>query len=343
MSLSNEPIKAGQNPIVIVQAGCLASEHERTMRYGDYANGYVILDKIGEGGMSVVYLARDPQHRTKVVVKQLKEQLATDVEFVARFRQAASIMRALHHPNLASVMNYIEQDGNCLVVEEYLPGGSLADLMDRGERIPEAQALAWCRDVLRGVDHAHQNGVVHRDLKPGNLMLDAHGAIKVTDFGIARAFGGPRLTRTRAEMGTPSYMSPEQIRNPEKAYHLTDVYSMGVVLYELLTRRIPFERDSDFDTKQAVVKDPPPPPRHLNPNISIELEGIILKALRKDPSKRYGGCSEFAHRIDSYLRGVPPVEPGIMEWMRAHPWKVALVLLVVAIALLTGLLKHKAL
>jgi serine/threonine protein kinase len=312
------------------------------MRHGDHANGYVILDEIGEGGMSIVYLAHDTEHRNKVVVKQLKQQLATDAEFVARFRQAATIMQALRHPNLASVIDYIEQDGLCLVVEEYLAGGSLADLIDRGERISEEQALAWCRDVLRGVDHAHQNGVVHRDLKPGNLMLDGRGTIKVTDFGIAKAFGGPRLTRTRAEMGTPAYMSPEQIRNPQKAYHLTDVYSMGVVLYELLTHKIPFERNSDFDTKQAVVKDPPPPPRYLNPNISVELESIVLKALRKDPSQRYGGCSEFASRIDSYLKGVPPVTPGVTEWVKAHPWKAVLLLLVVVFALVVGLLQNRA-
>jgi serine/threonine-protein kinase len=291
--------------------------------------------------MSTVYLARAPEHRHKVVVKQLKEQLATDAEFVARFRQAATIMRELHHPNLATVIDYIEQDGHCLLVEEYLPGGSLADLMDRGEKISQEQALSWCRDILRAIDHAHQNGVVHRDLKPGNLMLDGHGTIKVTDFGIAKAFGGARLTRTRAEMGTPAYMSPEQIRTPQKAYHLTDVYSMGVVLYELLTRRIPFEGDSDFDTKQAVVKDPPPPPRHLNPSISVELEGIILKALRKDPSRRYGGCSEFASRIDSYLKGVQPATRGVMEWVRAHPWKAALLLLVVVFVLLAGLLQNR--
>jgi len=304
------------------------------MRYGDHANGYVILSEIGEGGMSIVYLARNRQHGNKVVVKQLKDQLATDTEFVGRFRQAATIMRELRHPNLASVITYIEKSGDCLMVEEFLPGGSLADLIDRGETISEHQALSWCRDVLRAVDYAHQNGVVHRDLKPGNLMLDDHGTIKVTDFGIAKAFGGPRLTRTRAEMGTAAYMSPEQIRNPQKAYHLTDVYSMGVVLYELLTLRVPFQRDSDFNTKQAVVKEPPPLPRDLNPNISKELEGIVLKALRKDPSQRYGGCAEFASRIDFYLKGVPPVTRGPAEWVRERTWKAALLVLVAVFAFL---------
>lgn len=280
--------------------------------------------------MSTVYLADDARNGHAVVLKQLKDEFIVDPDFVTRFKQEAQIMGRLQHPNLAKVLKYIEWEGACLLVEEYLPGGSLADRMSSGHRIPEQQALRWCRDALLGIDCAHRDGILHRDLKPGNLMFDAAGNIKITDFGIAKVFGGPKLTRTRSEMGTPAYMSPEQIRSPQKAYHLTDVYSMGVVLYELLTNKVPFDRDSDFDVRQAVVKEPPPPPRRLNPAITSELQSIVLKAIEKDPSQRFGGCAEFAARIDSYLKPRPLRQRW--AWAREHP--VAAVLLLIAVVAL---------
>jgi serine/threonine protein kinase len=287
------------------------------MRPGDWINGYFIQRRIGEGGMSVVYLARD-SHGVEVAVKRLKDDYASDPEFVQRFEQEAAIMGTLQHPNVAQVINYVPHAHESVLVEEYLPGGSLADRIEEG-RIPQKQALLWCHDALLGVDSAHQKGILHRDLKPGNLMFDAAGNIKVTDFGIAKVFGGPKLTRTRSEMGTPAYMSPEQISSPQEAYHLTDVYSMGVVLYELLTGRVPFEGKGDFDTKQAVLKEPPPSPRRHNPEISKNLERLVLKALKKNQAQRYGGCGEFAAQIDSYLRGEPfPFSLG--DWIQEHPW-----------------------
>jgi serine/threonine-protein kinase len=290
--------------------------------------GYVIQGRIGEGGMSVVYLARNRTGR-EVAVKRLKDEYASDPEFVRRFELEAEILGTLQNPHVAQIVEYIPRPGEFLLVEEYLSGGSLADKMDDGP-IPEKQALAWCHDALLGVDSAHQKGILHRDLKPGNLMFDERDNIKVTDFGIAKVFGGPRLTKTRSEMGTPAYMSPEQIRSPDKAYHLTDVYSMGVVLYELLTGRVPFERDGDFDTKQAVVKEPPPPPRQHNPAISKDLEKIVLKALEKNQARRYGGCAEFASQIESYLRG-QPVPFSFKDWIREHQRLTAALLAIVTL------------
>ena len=305
------------------------------MEPGEQVGDYIIIRQIGEGGMSVVYLAEHKDHGTQAVVKRLRQQLALNEQLVKYFVQGARIMHELRHPHLAAVYDYIEQGDRYFMVEEYLSGGSLADLLDKGEAISQEEALRWCRDALRAVDYAHQSGIVHRDLKPGNLMLNQEREVKVTDFGIARVFGGPRLTKTGDEKGTPLYMSPEQIRTPDKVDHSTDVYSMGVVLYELLTRRLPFDGDSEFDIKQAVVREPPPPPRQLNRNISREAERIVLKALQKRPENRFSGCGEFALDIDRCLssrkaarpstpRGVssrenrPPVW-NPLKWIKAHP------------------------
>jgi serine/threonine protein kinase len=163
------------------------------MEPGDRVDVYVIVRKIGEGGMSIVYRAEHREYKTKVVVKQLRQTLAFDEQLVQRFAQSAEIMQRLQHPHLARVLKYIEPD---LVVEEYLSGGSLADLLDKGEPVSKEDALRWCRDALRAVNYAHEWRIIHRDLKPGNLMLDDNRQVKVTDFGIARVFGGPRFTKT---------------------------------------------------------------------------------------------------------------------------------------------------
>ena len=287
------------------------------MQPGDLIGEFTIVRQIGEGGMAIVCLAEHQSDRTQVVVKQLRDQLAFDRQLVERFAQSAQIMRELRHPHLARVIEYLERDGRYFVVEEYLAGGSLADLLDRGDPYPERDALCWCRDALRAVNYAHENGIVHRDLKPGNLMLDDQRRVKVTDFGIARVFGGPRLTRTGREMGTPTYMSPEQIRSPHQVDHLTDVYSMGVVLYELLTHRVPFDGESDFEIKSQVVRDPPVPPRQIAPSLSPRLEAIVLKAVAKEPADRFGGCAEFALELESCMtRGAP----GAVARWRTGAW-----------------------
>jgi uncharacterized cupredoxin-like copper-binding protein len=306
--------------------------------------------------MSVVYLAEHKDHGTLAVVKRLRQQLALNEQLVKYFVQGARIMHELRHPHLAAVYDYIEQGDRYFMVEEYLSGGSLADLLDKKEPISQEEALRWCRDALRAVDYAHQSGIVHRDLKPGNLMLNQERQVKVTDFGIARVFGGPRLTKTGDEKGTPLYMSPEQIRTPDKVDHLTDVYSMGVVLYELLTRRLPFDGDSEFDIKQAVVREPPAPPRQLNRSISREAERIVLKAMQKRPENRFSGCGEFALDIDRCLslrktpkgsttkrvsnRETSPPAWNPLQWVQAHPGITAGVSLLLLALILAPFIKQ---
>src|SRR5262249_8664345 len=156
--------------------------------------------------------------------------------------------------------------GKYFMVEEYLPGGTLAHVIKSGA-YTEEEAMGWCRDALRAVDYANQNGIVHRDLKPGNLMLDEKREVKVTDFGIAKVFGNTRITRTGVSMGTAAYRSPEQIRAPHDVDHLTDVYSMGVVLYELLTGVVPFD-GTEFEIQEKAVRQPPVHPRQIKATVS---------------------------------------------------------------------------
>jgi tRNA A-37 threonylcarbamoyl transferase component Bud32 len=301
------------------------------MEPGEQIGDYIIVRLIGEGGMSMVYLAEHKDLGTPAVVKRLRQQLALDDQLVKYFVQGARIMHELRHPHLAAVYDYIEVGDRYFMVEEYLSGGSLADLLNKGEPISQEDALCWCRDALRAVDYAHQSGIVHRDLKPGNLMLNQERQVKVTDFGIARVFGGPRLTKTGDEKGTPLYMSPEQIRTPDKVDHLTDVYSMGVVLYELLTGRVPFDGESEFDIKQAVVREPPLPPRQLNRNISRDAERIVLKALQKRPENRFSGCGDFALHIDRCLSSRTGSVWNPLDWIMEHR-RIAASLLAVLLA-----------
>lgn len=284
------------------------------MRPGERIDDYTIVAKIGEGGMSVVYVAAHTSDRTRVVVKELKDEHRFDQQLVDRFLREAAILQELRHPHLARVFACLERDGKYYMIQEYLSGGSLADLMRDRAPYSESDALRWCRDALRAMNYAHENGIVHRDLKPSNLMLDDQRQIRVIDFGIARTFGDARLTRTGdGTLGTAEYMSPEQILSPDKIDHLTDVYSMGIVLYELLSGAVPFEGETPFAVQEKITRHTPPPLRQLgrgvvpmNPRstgIDAKLAKIVFRAIEKRPQRRFGGCAEFALHLDRYVRG----------------------------------------
>jgi serine/threonine-protein kinase len=286
------------------------------MRVGEIG-GFTIVSKIGEGGMSVVYLAERASDRTPVVVKELKEQYRGNQQLVDRFRREAEILQNLRHPHLAKVFDVLLLEGKHYIVQEYLSGGSLADLIREKKPYSEKEAITWCRDALRAMNYAHENGIVHRDLKPSNLMLDDQRQVRVIDFGIARAFGSERLTRTGdGSIGTLEYMSPEQILRPNQIDHLTDVYSMGIVLYELLSGSVPFEGPTPFSVQEKIARQPPPPLRQLGrgieplrPNgggIDSTLAKLVFKAIEKSPERRFGGCAEFALQLERYVKQPAP-------------------------------------
>ncbi|MGH9764939.1 MAG: serine/threonine-protein kinase, partial [Blastocatellia bacterium] len=258
-----------------------------------------------------VYLARHRHLNALAALNVLYASYTHDRGFRDRFLQEAQTQYQLQHPNIARVIDYIEQQDQYYLVVEYLPGGTITDMMDHtGGPVEVAKALTWAKQALSGLDYAHQRGVIHRDVKPSNIMFDESGCVKVVDFGIALVVGGRRLTSTGVTMGTPEYMSPEQIVRPKEVDHRTDVYSMGVVLYDTLTGRVPFEGDTDFAVRTAQVNDTPPPLRMLNPSISPALEQVVMKVLAKDPDQRYSGCGEFIGALEQFDASGNPATDG---------------------------------
>jgi len=265
-------------------------------------------NKLGEGGMGEVYLAKHNTLGSLAAVKFLPLALTNDQEFSKRFFEEAKVQARLKHANIAQVMDCIGDNGQLFLVMEYLERGTVADVIDKNKSgVEEKQALIWIKQVLSALNYAHQNGVIHRDIKPTNIMLDQHNNAKVMDFGIAIEMSGDRRTRTGISIGTPHYMSPEQIRNPKGVDHRIDVYATAIVLYEMLTGKVPFDGNSDFDIREAQVRNNPLPLRQRNFNISKELEEIVLRGLAKDPNQRYSGCGEFLQAIEYYEKQLSPI------------------------------------
>ncbi len=231
----------------------------------------------------------------RVALKFLHERFAQDAKFVERFRREASSAAGLQHPNVVGVFDRGTFDGTHYIAMEYVEGASLKDLIERGLSVGEAVEIV--RQVLAGARYAHAHGIVHRDLKPQNVLVDAEGRARVTDFGIARA-GASEITQTGSVLGTAQYLSPEQAQGlPVTA--ASDIYSIGVLLYEALTGRVPFEADSPVTVALKQVSERPRPPSELNPAVSRALDAVVLKALAKDPDNRFASAEEFEQALDA--------------------------------------------
>ena len=254
--------------------------------------GHAIVRKIGEGGMGTVYLAMDNMLQRQVAVKALKSDAAMERESMLRFQTEAVTLAKLRHPNITMLYNLVQTNGYQCMIMEYVEGDTLESLLKSKGILPVEQVLAIAIRTLDGLKHAHDKGVIHRDMKPSNLMLSTDGEVKIMDFGIARIAGGSRLTRVGQAVGTPQYMSPEQVRGQEGNY-ASDIYSFGIVLYELLTGTTPFDSDVEYEIMHAHTSRKPVPPVSLNPAIPEALNRAILKALEKDPLHRFGSAGEF--------------------------------------------------
>src|SRR3972149_3842205 len=257
---------------------------------------YRVLARLGRGGMADVYKAFQPSLDRYVAIKVLHPSMVEDKEFVGRFQREAKSVAALRHSNIIQVFDYDSQGDTYYMVMEFIDGptlkAALEEVHHRREQLPLDVALRIVSDVGSALGYAHEQGVVHRDIKPANILLDRAGRVILTDFGVAKILTGTKVTVTGTVLGTPAYMSPEQGMG-EHGDSRSDIYSLGVVLYELATGRLPFDADTPLAVLLKHVHDPLPLPREVNPSLPEDIERIILKALAKEPADRYATVQEM--------------------------------------------------
>ena len=264
---------------------------------------YRILRKLGSGGMANVYLAEDEDLGRRVAIKILSERYANDESFNERFRREAKSAASLSHPNIVSIYDRGEADGIPYIAMEVIEGRSLKELILTRGPLPLATAIDYTHQILDALRFAHRNGIIHRDIKPHNILLGAENRAKVTDFGIARA-GASQMTEVGSIMGTAQYLSPEQARGaPVTA--ASDLYSVGIVLYEMLTGQVPFSGDSAIEIAMKHLNETPRPPSSLRPELTPELDHVVLRALAKNPEDRYQASEEFSADLDRVEAGIP--------------------------------------
>lgn len=262
---------------------------------------YEIHELIGVGGMANVYRARDTIDDRTVAIKILKDEYLGNEEFIRRFKNESKAIAVLSHPNIVKVYDVSFGDRIQYIVEEYIDGITLKDYLSQQKEIKWKEAIHFTTQILRALQHAHEKGIVHRDIKPQNIMLLQDGTIKVTDFGIARFSRSETRTMTGKTIGSVHYIAPEQARGDltdEKA----DIYSVGVMLYEMVTGRLPFEADNAVSVAIMQLQADPKPPREINPSLPEGLEEITMKAMQKDPSQRYQSASEMLRDIEEFRR-----------------------------------------
>ncbi|MBM2822735.1 MAG: serine/threonine protein kinase with sensor(s) [Thermoleophilia bacterium] len=266
-----------------------------------FAGRYRIGQKLGGGGMADVYLAEDQELGRRVAIKMLHGRYANDEQFVERFRREATHAAGLSHPNIVSIFDRGEADGSYFIVMEYVEGRTLKELIRSRGPCPVPVAIAYTRQILAGLRYAHRNGVIHRDIKPHNVIVDPEGVIKVTDFGIARA-GVSQMTEEGAIIGTAQYLSPEQARGAP-VDQTSDLYSAGIVLFELLTGEVPFTGDSPVEIAMKHLAEVPPTPSELRPDVPDDLDLVVVRALAKEPADRYQSAAAMDADLETVARG----------------------------------------
>ena len=318
------------------------------------ADRYELEKLVGSGGMSSVYRAHDQLLDRKVALKILHSHYNEDEEYVERFRREARAVARLSHPNIVTVIDRGEEDGRQFIVFEYVSGENLKELVDRNGALPVRRALELALQIARGLAFAHDQGLVHRDVKPQNVLLNGEGEAKVTDFGIARSLDVEQgMTQTGTVLGTSNYIAPEQASGRPVDAH-TDVYSLGVVLHELLTGEVPFPGDNFVAVAMKHINEPPPDLLEKRPDVPLRVAAIVDRALQKDPADRFPSMHAFAAELDAALHelGSPDTDrtaivPSlVMRESRSRPirrrsrWPLVLGLLalVAAAAVVAGVL-----
>jgi serine/threonine-protein kinase len=309
---------------------------------------YTIERRLGSGGMADVYCAQDSQLGRQIALKVLHRRFARDQEFVERFRREASAAAGLQHPNVVGVFDRGEYDGTYYIAMEYLPGRTLKEVIRDEAPLDQLRAIDYGIQILQAASFAHRRGVIHRDFKPHNVIVGADDRLKVTDFGIARA-GASEMTETGSIMGTAQYLSPEQAQG-QRVGAPSDLYSIGVTLFEMLTARVPFTGESAVSIALKHVSEEPPPLRTLRPDVHPRLEQAVGRALLKDPAQRYASADEFIAALEQARAAIAsgdngggtstfvPLAPPEEHDPRGRRWPlVVLALLLLGLALGAGL------
>jgi predicted Ser/Thr protein kinase len=274
---------------------------------GTQISQYRLVEKLGEGGMGVVYKGVDVLLDRIVAVKLVSSELAANPELLERFKSEAKVQATLSHPNIATLYSYLIWEGRAVMVMEFIEGETLQQMIARRGPIPSDVAIPLFKQALAGIGAAHRRGIVHRDIKPANIMVNGEGLIKVMDFGIAKVLGATGTTRTNLQMGTVWYMAPEQVLNrPVDAR--TDIYALGVTLYEILSGQVPFRANSEYEVLTAHVQKVPELPTQHYPHIPRACVEAVMRALSKEPDRRFASTEEFSIALDQ-----PSTDMGAME------------------------------
>ena len=278
---------------------------------GSIIDHYQILDQIGKGGMGIVYKALNVNLEKFVAIKTIALGLASEEIFTSRFRTEARALAKLENPHIVHIYDMRADDNQWFIVMEYVEGITLAEKIRREKVIPWTIALPIFEQMLNAIGHAHHLGVIHRDIKPNNIMITTEGMVKITDFGLAK----DRFTRSHTQPvstgGTLYYMSPEQVKGLLFTDHRSDIYSLGLTLYEMLSGKIPFRKDdTDFTIREAIIKRQFPPPSHFNPQLPEPLDALVMKMIAKEPADRYQDIDEIKQAIDIFLRESPQTKNG---------------------------------
>ena len=263
---------------------------------GEQIHNYKITAHLGQGGMGNVYRATDTMLGREVALKMLHPQLTMQPQFLERFKKEARVLAQLLHPNIAVIYNFIEQGGNHFMVMEYVEGTNLDDLLKQHKSLPAEFIVPVFVHALEGLQHAHRKNIFHRDIKPSNIMLTPDGVVKLMDFGIAKVAGEQKMTQVNKIVGTVEFMAPELIQGRD-ASNASDIYAAGVTMYEMLSGKLPFESDTDFNLMQAILKERVKSPEKLNASIPKALGDIIMKALEKNPASRYEDARAFQRAL----------------------------------------------
>jgi serine/threonine-protein kinase len=308
---------------------------------GQTLGRYQIVEEIGKGGMGVVYKAIQPALQRHVAIKVLRPPLTFDDQFVQRFQREALAAGHLRNPHIVTVLDVGEEHGLHYIVMEYLQGRTLGALIrqewGRGETLALSRVATIVDQIAAALDDAHQHGLVHRDVKPANIFVDDRDRVTLTDFGIAKAAAeAERLTQTGMSIGTPEYMSPEQARG-EEVDHRSDVYALGIVVYQMLTGKVPFQATTPLAVLYKQIHEPPPPLSSARLGLPRALDRVLARALAKEPDQRYGSAGAFAEALAAVFGEVeegPEAEP---KMRRALPWFLAALVVIVAAAVLLAL------